>query len=627
MGLSGLGRLGAGLLIAAAACDAGSSGPDWCSAGPALDRIRASEPVLPGTTIVLAGSGFDPACGDVLLVFRGTLDGRPVEARVAPSLESVTRAAYAAGPDLFAGLGADRGAFVGEAGIRVAAAGRVREAWLPFRFRLETGLSPRVDVVSPSRLTLNAPVLVRGDGLLEGAEGTTEAVLSGTFRPDGGTAPEVPVAGVRIPVGPVEAGDRTRGEFPWSTAIAGIRPGAFSGTLVLENAHRGGETRASPPLDVAIEVGRSMVTGIEPPRSSLGAVVAVRGAGFVGGRPDEVTTLRLDGTAFPHGGVEVPVDGLEIVTTFRDGAIAEYVPIPAVRDGRLVAADFGFARGRFVGSVVPVLRDGSDRVEGIASPFDLELGPVRQVVWVSFLPGFSDALRRFGLHAVEGDVRGAVLAKLRRVYPGVNVEFREARPDDYYAGGYAILEIGGPDPNGRGLFGYDNTPGKDVGNLRLHDRIGGANAETQEDGYAGYGGVFVESLLCWSAHPPADVACPDALGEPDFDRVFDPVRAREAAAGEYPDGPDPARAAAIAEAVRVLGNVVGDTAAHEFGHSLGLANPYGAADRVHRDPPSDACLMDAGAHRPFAERAERGSPGAGFCGDEIPYLREILPVD
>jgi hypothetical protein len=134
-------------------------------------------------------------------------------------------------------------------------------------------------------------------------------------------------------------------------------------------------------------------------------------------------------------------------------------------------------------------------------------------VFVSFLSSFSETLRTFGLRAVETDVRAQLLDKFRRTYAGVNVEVRDAPPDDYYVGGYAVVEIGGPDPNGRGLFGYDNTPGKDVGNLRLHDRIGGANAEVQEDGYPGYGGIFVESFLCWSSHRPSGMICPDGVND------------------------------------------------------------------------------------------------------------------
>ena len=54
-------------------------------------------------------------------------------------------------------------------------------------------------------------------------------------------------------------------------------------------------------------------------------------------------------------------------------------------------------------------------------------------------------------------------------YAGVGLELR-TDPDDYSL--YAQVDLTGFDPNGIGLMGYDNTPGKDSGNERLYDRIG-----------------------------------------------------------------------------------------------------------------------------------------------------------
>lgn len=623
------GRAACVLAVAAllAGCPEENGGPDLCRDGPGVAAVRMADTLLPGSSIELSGTNFLVECGAISVLFRGTLDGRPVEVEVPAEVESPARARYEVDVDLQAGFGADRGRFAGDVGLRQRAVdGTVRESSLPVEFELAVTMTPRVASVTPLDVTLNAIVVLAGEGFLEGAEGRSEVVLDGTFAPEGGGSPR-PVAAVRLPATPVEAHDRRRAGFEYSPRIAGIAPGVFTGSLVVENHHATGPVESSAPLPVAFTLGRSLIAGISPANPTLGSIVTLRGAGFIGGAPDQTLTVRLDGTATPNGGSPAAVSGLELVPRYLDGGSAEYVVVPVEAGGTLVAADFGFAWGMFHGTATPVLRYGAERVEGLGMPLDIVLGPTKQVVFVSFQAAFSDALRQFGLRAVEAEVRAQVLDKFRRTYAGVNVEVRDREPQDYYAGGYAVVEIGGPDPNGRGLFGYDNTPGKDVGNLRLHDRVGGANAEVQEDGYPGFGGVFVESFLCWSAHPPAGLTCPDGVGDPDFDRLFDPVRAREVVAGEYPGGPDATRAAQIAEAVRALGNLIGDTAAHEFGHSLGLGMPYGPRDVVHHEPPADGCLMDAGSYRPFAERAELpGTTPGTWCGDERAYLDEILPV-
>src|SRR6185369_14510775 len=176
------------------------------------------------------------------------------------------------------------------------------------------------------------------------------------------------------------------------------------------------------------------------------------------------------------------------------------------------------------------------------------------------------------------------------------------------------------------LLGYDNTPGKDVGNQRLFDRIGGVNATTQSDGYPGYGGIFVENFLGFSAHPASRVAKLE-VDPTHFDAIFDPLRpdtGNPASAAEVRAGiaalDDTSRclgardrATRIGCAVFVLGNLVGTTLTHEAGHSLGLADPTGEefhdlGDGINR-------LMDAGGDRPFEERAELlGQGPAVFCG-------------
>ena len=64
--------------------------------------------------------------------------------------------------------------------------------------------------------------------------------------------------------------------------------------------------------------------------------------------------------------------------------------------------------------------------------------------------------------------------------------------------------------------------------------------------------------------------------------------------------------------------------AHEIGHSLGLANPFGDGFHNFGDEPNR--LMDGGSDRPLPERAIlQGQGPAVFCEDEYLYLRQILP--
>jgi hypothetical protein len=297
-----------------------------------------------------------------------------------------------------------------------------------------------------------------------------------------------------------------------------------------------------------------------------------------------------------------------------------------------MAIDLRTVTGTFVGTIRPIARYGTQQVVGPAKNVTLGIDPVKQVVHLDFRPSYVESLRRFGLRAVDAAIRARVLAVVRRAYPAVNIEFRTEPVTDFAL--FSSVELHGPDPNGQGLFGYDNTPGKDSGNLRLYDRLGGVNAMTQQDGFAGYGGVFIESLMAFSRHPSVGMSIPGA--DPLFDRIFDPFRPDKGSialsadvAGGLPevsggDCPASDRKVRLACAVFVMGNLIGGTLAHELGHSLGLANPFG--DGFHDDGDEPNRLMDAGGDRPFPERAElMGQGPALFCADEYDYLRMILP--
>jgi hypothetical protein len=248
------------------------------------------------------------------------------------------------------------------------------------------------------------------------------------------------------------------------------------------------------------------------------------------------------------------------------------------------------------------------------------------------------SLRLFGLRAADALIRKRAILVNERIYQTLNVEFRDEPVTDFAL--YAIVDVAGPDPNNEGLFGYDNTPGKDVGNERLYDRIGGVNATTQADHYAGFGGVFTEAFFAFSDHPRAlgKSTAPDAL----FDELFDPFRpdgdGRELTATELAslapeeltsgDGCPAAsgdRRRQISCAVWALGNLIGSSLAHELGHSFGLADPFGSPTVFHDPGDLPNRLMETGDGRPLDERSLlRGAGPSEFCDSEYTYMRSIL---
>ena len=81
----------------------------------------------------------------------------------------------------------------------------------------------------------------------------------------------------------------------------------------------------------------------------------------------------------------------------------------------------------------------------------------------------------------------------------------------------------------------------------------------------------------------------------------------------------------IRRAIHTLGNLVGNTATHEIGHSLGL--PRAPECGAYHNAAGDRQIMDCGADRPFEERAEL-TPGSNavWTPENRRYLEEILPL-
>ncbi|RLB64521.1 MAG: hypothetical protein DRI90_04360, partial [Deltaproteobacteria bacterium] len=451
----------------------------------------------------------------------------------------------------------------------------------------------------------------------------------------------VPLEPTEVVSEPFASFDRTRVVFPFSPHIAGIVPGSFTGTVRLINRHSalaGGVEPDTDTLPTANSIIEPAIVSFAPSTASLGQYVDISGGGFIGVRPGEsdamlaTTTIELSGTFTPAGEEPIAAD-LSLVPEFVRGQMVRYVVNEEDDLGQSI--DLRKVAGSFTGTATPQVQFGQDTVTGTAKTITLGIGHVRQVVWLRFMPTYVESLRHFGVRGLDSRIRDRVFEVARRDYGGVNMDFRATKPDDFAL--YSIVEIGGPDPNGMGLMGYDNTPGKDDGNLRLHDKIGGVNAITQLDGYPGYGGVFVESLFAFSIHP-GSLAQSVEGADPLFDLLFDTFRpdleGNPVAASELNSLPElndsescPAtdRPTQVACAARVLGSLIGTTTSHEIGHSLGLADPGGSAFHNTGDWPN--ALMDSGHARSFKERAELGGEGPGaFCQISYDYLRLILPT-
>jgi len=616
------------LLLLLNAC-ATSSAPDPGLEGLALSRV-APETIIPGTKVHVGGASFvESQWGSATLHLRG--DG--VDVTWPATFVDFSTMTVAVDASMIADVGV--GDLQGTAVIEVLATsdGLTYESEpIAIDLQFRDKLDPTVTKLDSSGVIfVNDELHIEGDGyLLGGDEGVTVARVEGCFTPESGGAC-APIAALEIATAAVEPLARTKATFPFSPKIAGIKPGTFIGTVTVKNQQIDQSPSLASPVDAAYDLVTSEVFALDPPAASLGQYVFVKGGGFVGGEAGALTELELDGTFTRTSGGSAPVS-MTLIPEFVEGRLVRY--IINTDDALGQALDLRQDTGQFTGTITPVVSYGADRVRGVTKPASFGLAPVKQVVYLQYQPSYVEGLRDFGLRAVDRKIRDRILEVCKRTYQGVNIEFREEPPTDYAL--FENVELVGVDPNGTGLFGYDNSPGKDNGNLRLYDRLGGVNALTQQDGYAGYGGVFIRSLMGFSQHP-GNFANSVPGADPLFDQIFDtfrsdlgdPVTSADVAGGLaiLTDGgacPGTDRKGRLECAILVLGNLIGGTLSHEIGHSLGLANPY--MDGFHNAGDAPARLMDAGGDRPFTERAElQGTAPGEFCDDEYAYLRQILP--
>jgi hypothetical protein len=642
----------------------------WVACGSAADQSPAlkvrdlsltvvfPEALVPQTLLVVEGNflDIDPA----LIELDGKLDGVSVRALVSGKQTGLGRIEATWKGGVAESLSSNEGTFEGIVRVRGSVPGDSREHLsndLPVTLRITDKLEPTVYAALGGQIHVNDRIPIDGkDFLLGDAEGTSVAILEGCFTPQTGGAC-VPVPPTTIPMSPDELSNdpieiRRKATFPFVPSVAGIHPGVFQGTVRVRNDHTvTGQSSETPPTDLELQLIPTTLGGIDPAAASLGQYLDLQGGGFLGKWANvndptpQATTLQLVGTFTPTGAPSgVPVD-LELVTEFVSGNLVRYVLNEEDALGQI--ADLRSLTGTFSGTATAVSKYGNESAPGNALDVQLSIAAVKQVVWITFTNEYRKSLQHFGLRAADARIRDRIIEVMTRDYIGVNAEFRLEEPRDFKL--YVTVELGGKDPNDIGLLGYDNSPGKDVDceskpgeciyNKRLYDKIGGVNAQTQEDGYPGYGGVFIESLFAFSQHPGKFAESLEDL-TPLFDQIFDPFRPDrggkpvqiEELLENVPilqNGFDcPAlgsdRKMRIACAIFVLGSLIGTTTSHEVAHSLGLADPDGEEFHDLGDEPNR--LMDAGGARTFPERAELLGEGPGaFCDTEYVYLKQILP--
>ncbi len=613
------------MALAFFACGGESDSPTGIDA--LVVQTWGPDTVLLGTRLELQGAGFvPPQLGEMSVSIVGTVGDQPIN-HVAPLVYGSDALAWwevdAGFMALAGGLGKP---FVGTLSInrKVQGYSGTDRVVLNLTFAVAQNLTPVLEAIGPDGVFVGDLLQVQGRDLLLPGEGQSLLVMSGEFRV---TSPPMtrPLQNVVIPL---QVQSRTRATFLLAPDKVGIYPGDFEGEALLENYAVGSEARPSQALPgVNFHVYAPTIDTFTPDVVRRGQRVRISGRGFVptDAVGESATLVQLEGLFTTTSGKDISYQGKNAMLLFPETILGNTDLEVVLRvtlgvDGELEG--LGLVPGEFHGTAYPELFFGSESFLGAGLDFSLKIAPQLQVVYVKFLPSFDESFYAFGLHEVRDAVKDRIVARCNRDYSAFNVSFVTTRPEEYAE--YSVIELSGQDPNGANLLGLDNTTGKDNNNLRFNDIVGGKNAETEEQGYYAYGGVFLESFLMFS---PAYSKGKTSLASPRFDDIFSPfvpVLGGTPATADEADGG--ARAQQIQDAVRALGNLVGGTVAHEIGHSLGLAMVPSHQDEYHNLGDNPAWLMDAGNYRPFTERAELDGQGPEvFSPYNFDYLDDILP--
>ena len=455
-------------------------------------------------------------------------------------------------------------------------------------------------------------------------EGMTLARVTGCFALDpsaGGDGTCVPVPAQDLPMTATAPLSRTAATFPFSPELAGIQPGTFQGQVVVVNQQAGEDEQAAAAMPIGYTLVTSQIFQVGPTAASLGQFVFVARRRLRRRRDGNgaVTELELVGTFTKTGGAPAQVD-MTLIPEFVDGRLVRYVL--NTDDALGQALDLTKDTGAFTGTVTPivVVRRGHGARRRERRVVRDRAGQAGRV------PRLPDLVRRGAarLRAARGRRRRSatqILATCQQAYRGVNIEFRTDPVTDFAL--FSNVELVGVDPNNMGLFGYDNSPGKDDGNAAALRR---ARRRQRGDPAGRLPGLRrrVRALVHGVLEPPGCSAT--AIRAPTRRSTRCSIRSARTRAGAPVTSEDltgalpqvgasacPAadgdRATQIACAVYMMGNLIGGTLAHEIGHSLGLANPYGDGFHDAGDLPNR--LMDAGGRAAVPRARRAGRAGAG----------------
>lgn len=599
-----------------------------------VERIEPADWLL-GTRVTIIGSGFIPAATGSM---RATIDGNASGVRILVSVnlavESKNKAFFVITPDILATLPVDGPTIEGNLKVeRLGPSGVRASATITFSARAVSRLSPVITKLEPLNVYPGEELELSGEGFLlpgeallaedmKAHEGHTSLRFSGFLISENRTAITV--------TAPVQTTARNSAVLMLTPDLFGIAPFVFEGRVQAVNIF--GEAAqaveiASNQMPIRLEMNPTRLDALTPLLVRRGQQLTFLGKGFLPPK-NELGTY----TFFTFVGLE---SYAHHITQYGETNPLVFLP-DAVDDNSaarliirtLVGADgevsgFGSKRASLKGTFTPYIVFRDKVFAGKALSTTLEVGRQVQVVYLRFLPTFYDALAIYGLGDLAEFIEERIFEVCSSDYKDFSVDFRRTRPKDFAH--FLTVEIMGKDPNDAGLFGLDNSFGKDVGNLTLDEVIGGYNAQSEAAGYYPYGGIFVESFKYFS--PKFATPKTSFMASETFDLIFGHVMpalgGRPATRQEYESsGP---RGDAVREAVRVMGNLVADTITHEVGHALGLA---AVAGDFHDPGDNPGFIMDAGVFRPFEERAQM--PGAAprvFAPYDYEYLQEILPLD